>query len=53
MEDPLDELSARLRSLEERMGRIEVSQKEILVRDEKIRATIEEVRVWSHRNPRL
>lgn len=43
----------KIRSIEERMRRIEASGREVLARDEKIQAKLNEVRVWSSRRRRL
>lgn len=48
-EDPLEELLLRVRSIEERLGKVEANQKEILDREENILAELDNVRVWATR----
>lgn len=48
-EDPFEELLLRVRSIEERLVKVEANQKEILDREEKILAELDTVRVWATR----
>jgi len=44
--DPLQEVLRRVRLMEERVKKIEASEQEILKRQEKILAELENLRVW-------
>ena len=48
-----EDLSGKIASLEMKMEQIETEQKEIAMLNEKILATIDDLRVLAHRRPKL
>ena len=48
-EDPISEILRRVRTIEDRMKKIEVGQQEILEKQEKVLAAIDNVRIWTTR----
>ena len=47
--DPNQETLNKIRSVEERLKKIEANQQEILNREDKILAEIDRLRIWTHR----
>ena len=48
-EDPFSEILQRVRSIEERLKKVEAGQQEMLERQEKTLAAVENVRIWATR----
>ena len=48
-EDPFTELLQKVRSIEERLRKVEANQQEILEGQEKTLAAVENVRIWATR----
>ena len=48
-EDPVSEILRRVRTIEDRMKKIEAGQQEISEKQEKILAAVENVRIWATR----